>query len=172
MAFDAFLKLDGIPGESTDAKHKDEIEILSFSWGVSNSGATHSGGGGGAGKATFQDFNFMSMLQKSSPKIWLACATGEHIKSAVLTLRKAGGDSAGAEFYKVTLTDVLVSSFQESGSEGGDLPFDSFSLNYAKIRTDYTLVNQKGALGGTTSAEFDIGKNAAGFSEQAASDGG
>ncbi len=174
MAFDAFLKLDGIPGESTDAKHKDEIEILSFSWGVSNSGAATHGGGGGAGKASFQDFNFASMLQKSSPKIWLACATGEHIKSAVLTLRKAGGEtSAGVEFYKVTLTDVLVSSFQESGSEGGDdRPFDSFSLNYAKIRTDYTLVNQKGAIGGTTSAEFDVRKNTASFTEPDASDGG
>jgi type VI secretion system secreted protein Hcp len=173
MAFDAFLKLDGIPGESTDAKHKDEIEVLSFSWGVSNSGAVAHGGGGGAGKATFQDFSFMSRLQRSSPKIWLACATGEHIKSAVLTLRKAGGEITGAEFYKVTLTDVLVSSFQESGSEGGDdVPFDSFSLNYAKIRTDYTLVNQKGSLGGTTSAEFDLSKNAGGLSEPAASEGG
>jgi type VI secretion system secreted protein Hcp len=172
MAFDAFLKLDGIPGESTDAKHKDEIEILSFSWGVSNSGSVAHGGGGGAGKASFQDFSFASFLQKSSPKIWLACATGEHIKSAVLTLRKAGGETSGIEFYKVTLSDVLVSSFQESGSDGGDdRPFDSFSLNYAKIRTDYTLVNQKGSIGGTTSAEFDIVKNTGGSSDPAASDG-
>lgn len=173
MAFDAFLKLDGIPGESTDAKHKDEIEILSFSWGVSNSGATHTGGGGGAGKASFSDFNFASSQQKSSPKIWLACATGEHIKSAVLSLRRASGDATGTEFYKVTLTDVLVSSFNESGSEGGDdRPFDSFSLNYAKIRTDYSIVNQKGTIGGTVSAEFDLAKNAAGFSDATASDGG
>ena len=173
MPFDAFLKLDGIPGESTDAKHKDEIEILSFSWGVSNSGSFAHGGGGGAGKASFQDFNFMSRLQKSSPKLWLSCATGQHIKSAVLTLRKAGGETGGAEFYKVTLTDVLVSSFQESGSQGGDdVPFDSFSLNYAKIRTDYTLVNQKGQLGGTTSAEFDLVKNAGDLSEPGASEGG
>jgi type VI secretion system secreted protein Hcp len=166
MAFDAFLKLDGIPGESTDAKHKDEIEVLSFSWGVSQSGTVGGGGGGGAGKANFQDFNFMSRQQKSSPKLWLSCATGQHIKMAVLTLRKAGGDKF--EFYKVTLTDVLVSSFQESGSEGGDdRPFDSFSLNYAKIRTDYSFQSEKGTLGGTTTAEFDLARNDAGLTETA-----
>src|SRR4051812_17680927 len=127
MAFDAFLKLDGIPGESLDKKHPGEIEILSFSWGVSNSGSFSSGGGGGAGKASFQDFHFVSSLQKSSPKLWLACATGEHIKQAVLTLRKAGGD--GFEFYKVTLSDILVSSYNQGGSsQGGDTrPSEQFS---------------------------------------------
>jgi type VI secretion system secreted protein Hcp len=172
MAFDAFLKLDGIPGESVDKKHKDEIEILSFSWGVSNSGSIGSGGGGGEGKANFSDFNFVSSLQKSSPKLWLTCATGQHIKQAVLTCRKAGGDNF--EFYKVTLTDVLVSSYQSGGSaQGSDTrPTDSFSLAYAKIRTDYSFQNQKGTLGGTTSAEFDLRSNDAGFADVAAPDGG
>jgi len=171
MAFDAFLKLDGIPGESTDAKHKDEIEILSFSWGLSNSGGFGSGGGGGAGKASFQDFHFVSSLQKSSPKLWLTCATGEHIKQAVLTLRKAGGDNF--EFYKVTLTDILVSSYQSGGSaQGSDTrPTDQFSLAYAKIRTDYSFQSEKGTVGGTTSAQFDLRGNEAGFAE-AAGDGG
>ena len=166
--FDAFLKLDGIPGESTDSKHKDEIEILSFSWGVSNSGTIGGGGGGGAGKASFNDFSFTHHMDKSSPKLWLSCATGQHIKQAILTLRKAGGDK-GFEFYKVTLTDILVSSFQQAGSaEGADTrPGDSFSLNFAKIRTDYSFQSEKGTVGGTTTAEFDLARNDASIVETA-----
>lgn len=160
--FDAFLKIDGIPGESQDAKHKDEIEVLSYSWGVSQTGTFASGGGGGAGKAVFQDFHFVSGLQKSSPKLFLSCATGQHIKEAVLTLRKTGDDSGGAEFYKMTLTDVLVSSYQQGGSGQEDVPLEQLSLNFAKVRTDYTLRNEKGSFGGTFSAEFDLRKNTGG----------
>jgi type VI secretion system secreted protein Hcp len=159
MAFDCFLKIDGIPGESEDAKHKDEIEVLSYSWGVSQTGTFGSGGGGGAGKAVFQDFHFVSGLQKSSPKLFLACATGQHIKEAVLTCRSAG--EVQAEFYKMTLTDVLVSSYQHGGSaeSGESVPIEQTSLNFAKIRTDYTQRNAKGSIGGTFSAEFDLKRN-------------
>jgi type VI secretion system secreted protein Hcp len=158
MAFDCFLKIDGIPGESQDAKHKDEIEVLSYSWGVTQTGTMSFGGGGGAGKAVFQDFHFVSGLQKSSPKLFLACATGQHIKEAILTCRSAG--EVQTEFYKMTLTDVLVSSYQHGGNSGGeDVPIEQMSLNFAKIRTDYTQRNAKGSIGGTFSAEFDLRKN-------------
>ena len=171
MAFDAFLKLDGIPGESVDKKHKDEIEILSWSWGVSNAGSA-SGGGGGTGKASFQDFHFVSNLQKSSPSIWLKCATGEHIKQGLITVRKAGGNQF--EFYKVTLTDVLVSSFQQGGDAGGlsDRPTEQISLNFQKVRTDYMLQTDKGTVGGTFTAEFDVRGNQVGVSGETAGDGG
>ena len=89
-AVDYFLKIDGIPGESTDSKHKNEIDIESWSWGEANSGSHAYGGGGGAGKVSVQDFNFTMHVNKASPKLFLACATGQHIKEALLTCRKAG----------------------------------------------------------------------------------
>src|SRR6478609_2866958 len=103
MAFDAFLKLDGIDGESTDDKHKNEIEVLSYSWGLTQSSSGDSGGGGGAGKATFQDLHFVSHLSKASPMLFLKCATGQHIKEGLITVRKAGGGQL--EYLKITLTD-------------------------------------------------------------------
>src|SRR5213593_2324488 len=83
-AVDYFLKLDGIEGESQDAKHKGEIDLESWSWGETQTGTMHAGGGGGAGKVQMQDFHFVMKVNKSSPKLMLACASGEHIKSATL----------------------------------------------------------------------------------------
>ena len=144
MAFDAFLKLDGIPGESQDKTHKDEIEIFSFSWGLSNSGSFASGSGGGTGKASFQDVHFESATSKASPLVAKACATGEHIKQAMLSLRKAGGEQV--EYIKVMLSDVLVSSYNQAGATEGDRPEDAFSLNFAKIEFDYFPQKADGSL--------------------------
>ncbi|PYT16357.1 MAG: type VI secretion system tube protein Hcp, partial [Acidobacteria bacterium] len=131
-AVDYFLKLDGIEGESQDAKHKGEIDLESWSWGETQTGTMHAGGGGGAGKVQMQDFHFVMKVNKSSPKLMLACASGEHIKSATLTCRKAGKEQQ--EFYKITFSDVLVSSFQTGGSGQGDiLPTEQISLNFAKV---------------------------------------
>ena len=118
MAYDAFLKLDGIEGESNDKTHKGEIEISSYSWGVANSGSFSHGGGGGEGRATFQDLHFGMQMSKASPKLMSACATGKHIPSAVLTCRKAGGTQT--EFLKIKLADVLVSSYQNGGNNSQD----------------------------------------------------
>ena len=109
-AVDYFIKFDGIKGESTDAKHKDEIDIESWSWGETQSGAAAHGGGGGAGKVAMQDFHFVMKLNKASAALMKACATGQHIKGAVLTARKAGKDQQ--EYLTIKLTDVLVSSYQ------------------------------------------------------------
>src|SRR5262245_52550143 len=129
---DYFLKVDGIPGESGDSKHKDEIQVLSFSFGESQAGTMAFGSGGGAGKVQMQDFHFMMNVNKASPKLFLACANGEHIGNAVLTARKAG--KVQEDYVKVTFTDVLVSNFQTNGdSHGNSLPVDSISLNFAKI---------------------------------------
>jgi type VI secretion system secreted protein Hcp len=154
MAFDAFLKLDAFPGESKDRQHPDEIEIESFSWGVSNSGSLSSSGGAGTGKSTFQDLTVTNNTHKSSPLIMLACASGEHIKKAVLSLRKAGGSSF--DYIKVTLTDVLVSSYLEAGDTGGDRAAESVSLNFARIEFSYTQQADDGSAGTTTSAGWDI----------------
>src|SRR5256885_3864946 len=101
-AVDYFLKVDGIEGESTDSKHKGEIDVQSFSWGETQSGTFAAGGGGGAGKVAMQDFHFVMGVNKSSPKLMLACANGQHIKQAVLTCRKAGTDQQ--EYMKWTFS--------------------------------------------------------------------
>lgn len=134
-AVDYFLKIDGIDGESTDESHSGEIDISSFSWGVSQTGRA-SGGGGGAGKASFSNISFTTMASKASPKLMEAVATGQHIKQAKLVARKAGSDGRGGEFYTVTLSDLLVSSYQSGGSSGA-VPTDQFSLNFSKIEFEY-----------------------------------
>jgi type VI secretion system secreted protein Hcp len=159
MAFDAFLKIDGIDGESSDKTHKGEIEIDSFSWGNANAGSIGSGGGGGAGKVSFQDFHFSMPISKASPLLMKACATGQHFPTATLTCRKAGGSQV--EFLKIKLADILVSSFQNGGlGQGSDikqdeLPLDQLSLNFVKIDFLYTVDK----TGETTQAAFDLREN-------------
>ncbi len=116
MAVDYFLKIDGIEGESQDHKHKNEIDVESWSWGQTNAGDAASRGGMGAGKVSMQDFHFVMRMNKATPKLMEACATGQHIKQAVLTCRKAGKDQQ--EFLKVTMSDYIVSSYQTGGSGG------------------------------------------------------
>jgi len=156
-ASDFFLKIEGIDGESTDDRHKGEIEIQSFSWGVSNAGSMSSGSGGGAGKASFQDMHFTRRLDKASPKLALACATGQHIPSAVLVCRKSGSDGKPVEYYTITLTDLLISSVATGGSSGGtDLPTESFSLNFAKIEWAYLPVGPDGLPEEPVRTEHDL----------------
>jgi type VI secretion system secreted protein Hcp len=157
MAVDMFLKIDGIKGESRDSRHKDEIEILSYSWGLSQSGTMAFGGGGGAGKVQFQDFHFTNVVSKASPSLFLKCATGEHIKEATLTVRKAGGEQQ--DFLIIKLNDALVSSYQSDGSSGDNLPTDSVSINYAKIEYTYKEQKEDGSLGGEVSAGWDLKAN-------------
>jgi type VI secretion system secreted protein Hcp len=154
---DYFLKIDGIPGESQDAKHKDEIHLESWSFGAQQSGTFAFGGGGGAGKVAMQDFHFVMTVNKASPKLFLACSTGEHIKQAVLTCRKAGKNQQ--DFYKVTFYDMLVSSFQTSGSGSSTtLPQESISLNFAKIEFSYQEQNADGTLKGPVKVGYDLKK--------------
>jgi type VI secretion system secreted protein Hcp len=159
MASDIFLKIEEIPGESQDAAHKDEIEIFSFSWGLSQT-STVSGSGGGTGKASFQDFHFETAVTKASPLLAKFCATGEHIKKAVLSVRKAG--ERPIEYLKVTMEDVLVSGFSQAGSRDGDRPEDAISLNFAKIEFDYTTQKADGSLGEQVTFNFDVVQNRTG----------
>ncbi len=150
-AVDYFLKIDGIQGESKDERHKDEIDIESFSWGETQSGTFGAGGGGGAGKVSVQDFHFSMLINKASPALFLACAQGNHIKNAILTCRKGGRE----EFLKVTMNDVLVSSFQTGGAEGV-VPTDQISLNFAMIEVEYKEQDATGKLGGSIKKWFDF----------------
>lgn len=154
MASDFLLMIDGIKGESQQDKHKDEIEIESFSWGATQQGAHGAGGGGGAGKVSFQDLHFTSRVGKHSPLLVKACATGQHIKKAMLTVRKSGGEQQ--EYYKLVLEDLLVSSYQSGGSEGSNaLPVDQFSLNFTKIEFSYSPQKVDGKLDAPIVVKYD-----------------
>ena len=155
MAVDYFLKLDGIEGESADKAHAKEIELLSFGWGVSQAGAgAH--GGRGVGKAIFQEFVFGARVSKASPKLFLASASGQHVKSAVLTCRRSGG--AQLEFLKIKLSDVLVSSYQVGGSFPEE-PLDQVSLTFARIDVEYTPSSQRGKAEPSVKAGWDLKAN-------------
>jgi type VI secretion system secreted protein Hcp len=129
-----FLKVDGIEGESTDVAHKGEIDVLSWSWGVANTGP--GGGGGTAGKATFQDFAFVARISKASPQLFLSCATGTHHKAASLSGSRATG-KAQDDFLKYKLTDVQVTSVQH-GAGDADPPTEQFSLSYSRFEISFT----------------------------------
>jgi type VI secretion system secreted protein Hcp len=154
---DYFLNIDGIPGESTDDKHKSEIDVLSWSWGETNAGTHSSGGGGGAGKVSMQDFNFTMRANTATPKLMLACATGQHIKKAVLTCRRAGTEQQ--EYLSIEMSDLLVSSYQTGGSQGDVVPVDQISLNFSKLVMDYKPQKEDGTLGSPVKAGYDVKAN-------------
>ena len=156
-AVDYFLKIEGIEREAQEAKHGKEIQLESWSWGETQSGSHAVGAGGGAGKVSMQDFHFVMTVNKASPKLMLACATGEHIKSAVLTCRKAGKEQQ--EFLKVSFSDLMVSSFQTGGSARGEIvPTDQIALNFAKIEFEYKSQKQDGSLDTPVKAGYDLKK--------------
>ena len=159
MAERWFLKIDGILGESTDARHKDEIDVLSWSWGVENAGGgAGSRGGGRASKATFEDVHFVSTISRASPTLFLSCATGTHHKSAVLSGVRTAAKGASREFLKYQLSDVSVTSDHHSGGDD-DPAVEAFSLNYAKIEITYTPQSASGAAGTPIRAGFDVKAN-------------
>ena len=154
---DYFLKIEGVEGESTDDKHKNEIDVLSWSWGETNAGSHAGRGGGGAGKVSMQDFNFVMQANKSTPKLMLSCASGAHISKAVLVCRKAGTEQQ--EYMKITMSDLLVSSYQTGGSSGDIIPVDQVSLNFSKVEFEYKPQDAKGGLGSAVKAGWDVKAN-------------
>ncbi|HEX2222213.1 MAG TPA: type VI secretion system tube protein Hcp [Candidatus Limnocylindria bacterium] len=159
MAESWFLKIDGIDGESTDDRHKGEIDVLSWSWGVSQAGSPAVGGagGGGAGKASFQDFHFVTRISRASPRLFLSSATGQRHAWAALSGARAGGSKNG-EFLKYKLSDVLVTSVQHSGGEG-TTPTEQFSLSYSKFEVAYTPSTASGKIGPSIQAGYDLKQN-------------
>jgi type VI secretion system secreted protein Hcp len=153
---DYFLKIDGIEGESQDSKHKGEIQLHSFSWEANNDGTFSTNKGGGSGKVAMRDFKFTMDANKASPKLMLACATGKHIKSVVLTCRKAGTEQQ--DYLKYTLSDVLVSYYRTASPADGNgaIPLDEVSLNFAKIELEYKEQNADGTLGGAVKVGYDL----------------
>jgi type VI secretion system secreted protein Hcp len=156
---DFFLKIEGITGESIDSKHKDSMQIESWSFGASNSGSSGIGGGGGSGKVSMQDFHFTIQNGKASPGLFLACAQGDHKKEATLTCRKAGGVNP-VEYLVVKFTDVLISSFQTGASNGSSsLPMEQISFNFTKIEFEYKAQKKDGSADGSIKVGYDIKTN-------------
>ncbi len=151
MPFDIFARIGDIKGESLDSKHKDEIEVLSYSWGVA--AAPSGGGGGGAGKPTFQDLAITHKFDKASPKLLLACATGEHIKEATITHRKAGGTQH--EYLIVKMTDVTITGVNHAGTTEQPMT-ENISLTFGKIELEYKPQKPDGSLDAGVFFKYDL----------------
>jgi len=156
MGSDIFAKIEGIKGESLDAKHKDEIEVLSFSWGVTNTGTTAAGGGAGAGKATFQDLSMVHKIDKASPLLMRACATGMHLKDATITYRKAG---KGQQDYLILKLDDIIITGVTDGAASGEAGSETVSLAFAKIDLEYKPQKADGSLDTGIHFKFDLKAN-------------
>jgi type VI secretion system secreted protein Hcp len=151
---DIFAKLGDIKGESLDDKHKDEIEVLSYSWGVTNSSSILSGGA--AGKASFQDLQIVHTMDKASPALMQACATGTHLKDATITHRKAG--KVQQEYLVIKMNDVIITSVTHSGSSGQPLP-ETISLAFAKVDLSYSPLKADGSLDAGVHFKYDLQAN-------------
>lgn len=163
--FDAFLKIEGVPGESSDDKHKDWIEILSFHWGVSQptTGAKRSAGGASSSRSDHQDFSIVKAMDKASPKLALFCSNGNHVPAVQIELCRATGDKQKYMEYK--MTDVIVSAVRPGGSsQGGEqLPLEEVSFNYGKIDLTYTETDHNtGKPKGDIKAHWDLTTNKGG----------
>ncbi len=159
MADRWFLKIDGIDGESTDAAHKGEIDVLAWSWGLANAGTGGGpGGGGGAGRTSFEDFEFVSRVGKASPGLILAAAKGTHAKTAVLAGVRASAKGKGAAYLTYTLADVIVTRVDHEASDG-DAPIEQFALGYGKVTIAYSPQSPSGKLGPPVTAGWDVKAN-------------
>ncbi|MGE8657915.1 MAG: Hcp family type VI secretion system effector [Achromobacter sp.] len=160
MAHDIFLKVDGIEGEAEDSTHKNEIEVLSWSWNVSQQSNMHMGSGGGTGKASVDDLTFEHFIDRATPNLVQYCLLGKHIKQAQLVVRKSGGNPL--EYLKLTMNDVLVTRVSPEGvAEDESRPRERVSLSFSSMKQEYIIQNAQGGSGGAVTATFDIKKNAA-----------
>lgn len=157
MAVDMFMKIDTIDGESRDSKHSKEIDVLAWSWGMSNSGSAHVGGGAGAGKVNVQDLSFTKYVDSASPKLMKACCDGSHFANATLVVRKAGGTAV--EYIKVKMEEVFITAVSTGGSGGEDRLTENVTVNFAKVNVDYTPQDAKGAAGTAIPFGWNVAEN-------------
>jgi type VI secretion system secreted protein Hcp len=160
MAVDMFLELEGVKGETVDKafKSKHAIDLLAWSWGLSNSGTFHQGSGGGAGKANFQDISVTKYIDLASPNLMLFCANGKHITKGTLTVRKAGENPL--DYLKVTLDKIMVTSYSTGGSGGEDRLTENVTLNFAGVKVEYVPQDAKGGKAGSNDFGWNIAENA------------
>ena len=143
MAVDMFFVVDGIKGESKDKAYKESIDVLAWSWGLSNSGSFHTGGGGGSGKVNVNDISFTKYVDKSSADLQLFCCNGKHVPKAKLIVRKAGENPL--DYLTIELTDVFVTGVSSGGSRGEERLTETIQLNFSKVHFKYMVQDEKGA---------------------------
>ena len=159
MASDMFIKIGDVKGESRDKVHKEEIDVLAWSWGASNSGSMHIGSGGGSGKVSVQDLSFTKYIDKSTSVLWGKVCEGKHFPEATLVVRKAGGDQP-VEYLKIKMTDVMITNISTGGSGGEDKLTENVTLNFAKFELEYQEQDEKGAKkGGAVKAGWNMKEN-------------
>lgn len=158
MAVDMFLKIDPLKGEAQDKAHPGEIDVLSWNWGMSNSGSAHVGGGSGTGKVNVNDLTITKYVDKVTPDLMLHCCNGKHFDKAVLTVRKAGEQPL--EYLKIEMSEVLIASVGTGGSGGEDKLTENVTLNFAKVKVDYVEQTPTGGAGAKPSMGWDIAANA------------
>ena len=157
---DIFLKLEGIQGEAQDSVYKDEIDVFAWSWGMHQSGTTHMGPGGGGGKVSVSDITVTKNVDKATPNIIKYCCSGDHIPTAKLIVRKAGGSPV--EYYTLDMKQVIISSYNTGGSKDGlDRVQETLTLNFREFEMNYTEQNADGTAGPSTPAAFNIAENEA-----------
>ena len=157
MAVDMFFKIGDLKGESVDDKHAGEIDVLAWSWGMSQSGTTHMGTGAGAGKVNVQDISFTKYVDKSSPNLMQYCCNGKHFPEALLTVRKAGENPL--EYLKITLKDLMIAAVTTGGSGGEDRLTENVTLNFAQFKVEYTPQKKDGTGDAAVTIGWDVAKN-------------
>ena len=157
MAMDMFIKIGELKGESRDTTHKTEIDVLVWSWGLSNSGSAQVGSGAGAGKVNVQDLSFTKYLDKSSPDLMLAACNGKHFDKATLVVRKAG--EKPLEYLVIVMEEVLITSVSTGGSGGEDRRTYNVTLNFAKVKVAYKEQTPTGGVGDKPEMGWDIAAN-------------
>jgi len=157
MAVDMFLKCKGLEGEAQDKEHKDEIDVLAWSWGASNSGTSHVGAGAGAGKVNVQDLSVTKWVDKSSTALLLACCNGKHFPEMTLTVRKAG--EKPLEYIVMIIKECLITSVSTGGSGGEDRLTENVSINFATVEATYTPQKPDGGADAVKRFGWDIPKN-------------
>jgi|ERR1700721_2928442 type VI secretion system secreted protein Hcp len=156
MAVDFFLKLDSIAGESVAAGHTDEITLLSFSWGGNQVSSVSGTGGSGAGKVSLENIHVMKYYDKSSPLLFKSLISGTHIKTGVLSACKSGV-TGGKPFLKVSFEELFVTNLSVSGSS--EIPAESVSFSYNKIKVEYSTQDEKGILTAVAAVSYDLKSN-------------
>jgi type VI secretion system secreted protein Hcp len=155
---DIFLKIDDIKGESVDGKHKDEIDILSWSWGMTQSGSSHVAGGSGTSKVSVRDITIVKRVDRASPNLIKLCCNGKHFNLALLTVRKAAGDTP-LEYFKMKLHNGLISSLTTGEVDQDGHMIETVGLNFASFEIEYDPQGASGAGSGKVPAKWNIAKN-------------
>ncbi len=158
MSIECFIEIDGVEGESVVKDFEGQIDVLAWSWGMSQSGTSHVGGGSGSGRASVQDLSITKYTDSATHALIKACLTGEHFETATLTARKAGGEAL--IYFKVVMNKVLITSVSAGASQGEDRQTENVTLNFGKVEVEYTPQDEKGAGGAAKTVIYNIAANA------------